>query len=185
MVNCNSERARQQASQPRPNAHLDQQGALEALEAQAKSVDPLDVRVHFTNAGLPQEAVQELVDLCSVRRRIGTRVVHIGRVVVDEIARFVEANPHLAIGVAVGAAIGALTSMIPLVGSMLAPLATLLGVIVGGVAGLRLDEGRRTRGGVLGVTQDLIVLAKKFFAFLVRLVRAAMQEQLPGDEVPA
>lgn len=159
--------------------------AFKLLNQKAETVDPLDVRVRFTNDGLPQEVVQELVDLCDVRRSVDGREVHVGRAVVDEIASFIDANPHLAVGVALGAAVGALTSMIPLLGSILAPLATLLGVIVGGIAGLRLDQGGRARRGVIGIAQDLITVAMKFFELLARLFRAVMPARAVLQEVPA
>jgi hypothetical protein len=72
-------------------------------------------------------------------------------------------------GVALGAAVGALVNLIPFLGSLLAPLATAMGIVVGGLAGARLDRDLKVEKGSIGIAQELIILAKKFFEFLAAI----------------
>lgn len=141
---------------------------LSILDSKAQDVDRLDAFVHFLNQGLPQEVVLRLQDLWDKREEIAGRVVHVGRIALTEINRFIEDNPHLAIGAALGAAVAALVSFIPVLG----PLALALGITVGGLLGHRLDDGEARGPGWIGLAQELIVLARKFFELLISVFKA-------------
>jgi len=141
---------------------------LAILESNAREIDRVDVLTRFTNVGLPQEVVQRLRELWDAREEITGRVVHSGRIALAEIIRFIDENPNLVIGVALGAAVTSLVSFIPVLG----PLALALGIVIGGLAGQKLDAGQKPGPGVVGITQELILLARKFFELLISVFNA-------------
>jgi len=122
--------------------------------------------------GLPQEIITRINDLWEKTKIIGGQVVHIGKVILAEIMKFIKENPHLA----VGAAVGALTSLIPFIGPFLAPLATAITMLIGGITGYRIDQGKDQKDGVIGVTQELIMIAKKFFELFASIFNALQHE---------
>lgn len=115
---------------------------LALLDARTRSYSKTDAFTQYTNAGLPPEIVFRLEGLWETTRRIGGKIVHIGRILVFEIARFIKENPNLAVGVALGAAVGTLSNLVPFIGQLLAPLAVAVGAFIGGIAGARLDRGQ-------------------------------------------
>jgi len=149
---------------------------LSLLNSNAMALDKIDAITQFTNMGLPQEIITRINDLWEKTKTIGGQVIHIGKVILSEIMRFIRANPHLAIGIAIGAAVGALTSMIPFIGPLIAPLATAIFMLVGGIAGYQIDQGKDPKDGVIGVTQELIMIAKKFFDLFGNIFNALQHE---------
>jgi ElaB/YqjD/DUF883 family membrane-anchored ribosome-binding protein len=145
---------------------------LAILDSKAQDLDRTDFLTRFINKDLPQEVVMRLQELWDAREEIAGRVVHVGRIALSEINKFVDANPNLAIGVALGAAVGVLTSMIPFIGPILAPLAAALSLVVFIISGKRLDDDQKTRGGLIGIGQDVILLARKFFELLASIFNA-------------
>jgi large-conductance mechanosensitive channel len=145
---------------------------MAVFNSNAMEFDRIDAITQLTNSGLPQEIITRIDELWEKTKIIGGQVVHIGRIILAEIMKFIKENPHLAVGVAIGAAVGALISMIPFFGPILAPLATAISVIVGGIAGYRLDQGQKPSDDVIGVTQELILVAKKFFELFANIFNA-------------
>ena len=47
---------------------------------------------------------------------------------------------------------------------------------MGGIAGFRLDRGEDPTDGVVGVTQELILIAKKFFELFANILNALQGE---------
>lgn len=133
------------------------------LNSNAMEIDRIDAIAQLTNSGLPQEVITRIDELWEKTKIIGGQVIHIGKIILVEIMKFIKENPHLAVGVAIGAAVGALISMIPFFGPILAPFLAAISIVVGGIAGYRLDQGQKQIEGVVGVTQELILIAKKFF----------------------
>ncbi|MDP2203988.1 MAG: hypothetical protein Q8K07_18370 [Methylicorpusculum sp.] len=142
---------------------------LALIDSKANEIDRADFFSRLTNADLPPEVLFRLEELWGATKVIGEKVVHTGKIIIFEIIRFIEENPHLAIGVALGVAIGALVNLIPFLGSLLAPIATAIGVVVGGFAGARLDRDLKVENGAIGIAQELIILAKKFFEFFAAI----------------
>ena len=156
--------------------HAEARIELALLDGKTLSMDRTDAFVRFTNAGIPPEIIFRLEELWEATRIIGKKVIHIGRIVVLEIVRFIEENPNLAIGVALGAAVGSLTSLVPFVGYLLAPISVAVGAFIGGMAGARLDRGQKPGDGVIGLTQEVIILANKFFSLLASIFNVLKQE---------
>ena len=149
---------------------------LAVLNTNAIELDKLDTVTRLTNLGLPQEVITRIEELWEKTQELSGQVIHIGRVILAEIMKFIEKNPHLAVGVAIGLAVGALTSLIPFIGPLLAPLVTIVATVVGGVAGYRLDKGEEPRDGIIGITQELIVIAKKFFELFANILNTLQGE---------
>lgn len=145
---------------------------MAVLNSNAMDLDRIDAITQLTNSGLPQEIVTRIDELWEKTKIIGGQVVHLGKIVFAAIMKFIKENSHLSVGVAIGAAVGALISMIPFFGPILAPLATAISIIVGGIAGYRLDQGQKPTGDVIGVTQELILVAKKFFELFASIFNA-------------
>lgn len=149
---------------------------LSLLNSNAIELDRLDTVTQLTNMGLPQELITRIEELWEKTKIIGGQVVYIGKVILAEIMKFIKANPNLAIGVAFGAAVGALVNLVPFIGPLLAPLAMAITAAIGGIAGYRLDQGEKPRDGALGITQELIIIAKKFFELFANILNALQHE---------
>lgn len=160
-------------------SHAEATLELGLLNAKAQDLDRTDTFARFASSGLPQEVLFRLTGLWESTRTIGGKIIHIGKIVILEIIRFIEENPNLVIGVAIGAAVGSLVSMIPYLGPTLAPLAAVLGVAVGAVAGARLDRGQEVGLGITGIGQELIILARKFFELFAAIFAALTKEFAP------
>ena len=156
--------------------HAEARIELALLDGKTLAIDQTDVFARLINAGIPPEIIFRLEEFWDATRIIGKKVVHIGRIAILEIVRFIEENPNLAIGVALGAAVGSLTSMVPYIGYLLAPISVAVGAFIGGIAGARLDRGQEPGGGVVGLTQEVIMLANKFFSLLASIFIALKQE---------
>lgn len=154
---------------------------LMLLNSKAQNLDRIDVFTYFTNAGLPLEIIFRLEELWEATKVIGSKIIHIGKIILLEIAHFFEENPNLAIGVALGAVVGALVSIIPFIGPLLAPLSIAIGALLGGIAGSRLDRNQKPEQGAMGIAQDIIVLARKFFEFLAAIFKALHDKYEDGE----
>src|SRR5690554_3106324 len=149
---------------------------LMVLESRAKNFGGPEFDATFTNAGLPPEVVLRLKELWEETCRIGEKILRVGKLILMELARFVRENPNLAVGVALGAGVGALVAMVPVLGPFLAPLAALLGVVVGSVAGSRLDSGAEASEGTVGIAQEAIIIARKFFESFAAIISTVSTE---------
>lgn len=146
------------------------------LESRAENFGGPEFDATFTNAGLPPEVVLRLKELWEATCRIGEKILRVGKLILMELARFVRENPNLAVGVALGAGVGALVAMVPVLGPFLAPLAALLGVVIGSVAGSRLDRGAEASEGTVGIAQEAIIIARKFFELFAAIFSAVSTE---------
>ena len=44
-----------------------------------------------------------------------------------------------------------------------------IGLVVGGIAGARIDRGQQIGNGAIGIAQEIIILAEKFFKLLAAI----------------
>lgn len=149
---------------------------LALLNANSTKMDRIDMFAELTNMGLPAELVFRLEELWQSTKVIGGKVIHIGRIILAEIIRFIKNNPKLSAGVALGAAVGSLVSVVPLIGPLLAPLSIVTGATLGGLAGMKIDRDGLVEDGLLGVAQEYIMLADKFFELLNAIFNALTTE---------
>lgn len=156
---------------------------LTLLNAEAQSVPSSDLYAWLRESGLPAEAAIRLSAFADTVQEVGGNVINIGKIILLKIIEFVKLHPNLATGIAVGAAIGALVGMIPILGTYLAPITTLLGIGIGAVAGYRLD--RREQGDlavnhsqVLLIAEDIIQLAREFFKLVADIFNKILAYQV-------
>lgn len=154
---------------------------LLVLEGEVHDLHQIDVVTKVTNQGLPQEIITRLEELWDYTVMVGRKLVHLGKIVINEILRFVNSNIHLAMGVAIGAAVGSLINIIPFFGQLLAPLSMAVGAVIGGVAGARLDRGQEPGDGIIGITQEVLLLAGKFYDFLASIINTLANELVPAE----
>ncbi len=154
---------------------------LALLNSKAQDLDKLDIFTCFTNAGLPTEIIFRLEELWEASKVIGGKIIQIGKIILLEIARFIEENPNLAIGVAIGATVGALVGLVPFLGPLLAPLSIAIGALFGGVAGSKIDRNQKPGHWSTEIAQDAIVLARKFFELLAAIFKA-LKDKYEGGE---
>jgi hypothetical protein len=149
---------------------------LERAEAAATGVTFEQVLIDGLRAGIPPEILTRMEALWRTTRKIGGRLVRIGRIAVLRIVEFVRANPHLAVGAALTAIVAFLvTSVIPWIGPMLAPFATALAALYGAGAA----ASRRHGGGI-----SPAAAAKAFaeaFVDMMLAVSDGVAEDAEGD----
>lgn len=154
---------------------------LALLQADADSMTSSDLYVWLLNCGLPPEVVAKLHELVDKTRKVGEKIIAVGKIVIMKIIEFVKENPNLAIGLAVGAVIGVLVSAIPFLGPLLSPIAVALGLI----SGHRLDRmaaGEDVSSNLnLGtIAEDVIQVARKFLTLLIEIFNLIFKGVLDG-----
>ena len=143
---------------------------LENIDLENHDIDKIDIIVKLTNYGLPNEAINRFDGLWDKTMTFGKETINVGKILCVKIIDFVEENPNMAAGAAVGIAIGVLTAQIPIVGHLLAPIVTALGITTCMVAGNRMDrknKGEQVAGGFIGFMEDIISIAMKFLKLLI------------------
>lgn len=139
-------------------------------QVDADSMTSSELYAWLVDSGLPHEVTIRLHELASYTKKSGNKVLAVGKIILIKIIEFIKAHPNLAMGVALGAAVGLLVNSLPFLGSILAPLATALGITIGAIAGHRLDkhlQGKEVSGGIIGVAEDIIEIAREFFQLLI------------------
>lgn len=153
---------------------------LLALEATTNDFNKLDMIVKFTNLGLSQEVITRIQDLFDFTKKIGNQTIHIGKIIMKKLINFINENPNLTIGLAVGVGLSVLTGMlisaVPVVG---VPLSGIVSSIVGMISiplgilkGHRLDRVMQGEYVSNSVIEDLITIAKKFWALFVDILES-------------
>lgn len=136
-------------------------------QVDADSMSSSELYAWLVDSGLPHEVTIRLHELASYTKKSGNKVLAVGKIILLKIIEFIKAHPNLAMGVALGAAVGLLVNSVPVLGSVLAPLATVLGITIGAIAGHRLDKGKEVNEGIIGVAQDLIEITRGFFKLFI------------------
>ena len=153
---------------------------------QKLNICPAAIFICGCESGLPSEVAIRLQNLVDTVKEVGSRTISIGKIILFKIIEFVRAHPNLAIGIAVGAAIALLASMVPFLGTYLAPIALLLGVSIGAIAGHRLDkveQGQKitTNANMVSLSQEVIEIVKAFFQLLIDVFNAVFHDQVLQD----
>ncbi|MCP3792535.1 hypothetical protein ACVWY1_005088 [Pseudomonas sp. TE6288] len=149
---------------------------LALMQAESDSMTSSDLYIWLRECGLPPEIAIRIKDLVNVTKRIGDKVVSIGKLIVMKLRDFITAHKGLVIGSLLGAAIASLVSALPLLGSLLAPLGTLLGLtfVVTGYQQDKYEAGGAVR--LLEVPQNLIEIAQVYFEVFIETLQAVMTE---------
>jgi hypothetical protein len=154
-------------------------------QADADSMSSSELYVWLVDSGLPHEVTIRLHELISFTKRVGSKVIAVGKILLIKIIEFVKEHPNLVIGAGIGAAVGAavfsLITSVPILGQVLAPVAAALGIAitaVGAIAGHRLDKrarGQQGSGGVIGLVEDIVEIAKAFFQLVIDVFNTAFR----------
>ncbi|MEQ9368468.1 MAG: hypothetical protein RIG63_05470 [Coleofasciculus chthonoplastes F3-SA18-01] len=136
-------------------------------QVDADSMSSSDLYVWLIDSNLPKQVIMRLHELATYTKKADQNVIAVGKIILIKIIEFIKAHPNLAIGAALGAAVGLLVNSIPFLGSILAPLATTLGITIGAIAGHRLDKGKEVNQGIFAIAQDIIKIAREFFQLLI------------------
>ncbi len=119
---------------------------------------------------MPASVLLTLEPIWRTTKKLGGRVIALGKIILFKIIEFIQAHSHTAIGMAIGAAIGALSSLIPFIGPLLAPVATALGIAVFGTMGACMDCNTPSSG------QALIHTAMDFFKLFAEIINTLFNE---------
>ena len=154
-------------------------------QVDADSVSSSELYVWLNDCGLPHEVMIRLHELASYTKKAGNKVLAVGKIVLLKIIEFVKAHPNLVIGAGIGTALGAavasLITSIPFLGPLLAPLAAALGLTItafGAITRHRLDkraQGKEVSGGIIGIAEDIIEIARVFFQLLIDVFNAVFR----------
>jgi uncharacterized membrane protein len=149
-------------------------------QVEADSMSSSDLYVWIASSGLPDDIAIRLHELANYTDKVGNKVISVGKIILIKIIEFIKAHPYLSIGVALGAVVGLFVNTIPFIGQILAPLATVLGITIGAIAGHRLDKRRQGKEvydlNIIGVTEEIIEIAKEFFQLLIEVFSLVFQE---------
>lgn len=153
---------------------------LSLWQADAEAMSSSDLYIWLRESGLPPEVAIRLKELGDLTAKVGEKVVNLGKIVLTKLIEFVKAHPNLAAGIALGAAVSVLIASIPFLGPILASIALPLGIVVGAVAGHRLDKGNghsiNGDTGFVSIAQDVIELTRDFFKLFIDTIRAVACE---------
>lgn len=160
----------------RPEAALE----LALWQAEADATSSSDIYVRLRESGLPPEVAIRLKELMAVTKRVGDKLISLGKVIVMKLIEFIQKHPHMAIGIALAAAISVVVAGIPYIGQFLAPIVAVIGIPIGAIAGHRMDKaanGVIDGGlGVIQLTQDVIEIAREFFQLFIDTLSALSAE---------
>jgi hypothetical protein len=117
-----------------------------------------DFVVYGVERGIPKEILTRMSDLWEKTKEVGGEIIQVGRIVVVKIFEFLKANPQVVTTLAIGSAVYFLTSAIPLIGPLLAPLTTAAMALAVFASQTDID--------------GLVKLANDFFRMLVEIFNA-------------
>jgi hypothetical protein len=153
---------------------------LALMQADADAMTSGDLYIWLRECGLSPEIAIRLKELVQVTRSIGNKVFSIGKMIVMKLRDFIAQHKGLAIGVLLAAAISSLVAAIPLLGTLLAPLAFPLGVVfaVSGHQNDKLAAGGSAATGLLELPTSLIEIARAFFDLFIDTVQIIIAESI-------
>lgn len=162
-----------------PHANL----KMALWQTKADAINDTDLYVMISNLGFSDDIALRLHELITKVKKIGNKVFSIGKIILIKILEFIKLHPNLSIGVALGVAIGILVNSIPFFGVFLAPIAMILGVSVGAIAGHQLDKKQKGEeiygSNIIGITKEVIEICKEFFLSLIEVCRLIFVEINP------
>lgn len=90
-----------------------------------------EIRARIDQMGMPADAKALLHGFSKATLTVGKAALKIGRKILDVLLSMLREFPHLSFGVLFGLLVGALLGAIPLIGTVLAPIATPLALLFG------------------------------------------------------
>lgn len=158
---------------------------LIALEAEANKMSHEDFICELVHRNIPQEIITRLETLWHYTKKVGKKVINIGRIVIYKIIEFIKQHPYMSAGIALGTAcavlVSSLISWIPWVGTILQSIALFFGISIGAIAGHRLDmqeQGKEVRTGLVASMENIISITKEFFSLLIEIIDELKKEEM-------
>ena len=150
---------------------------IEEIKALKQTKD--EVFEYFISHNLSKTAISYITRLWDYTKDVAGSVVSIGKIIVMKIINFIKENPNMAFGAALGAIAGAMAGTfvgwIPFIGQALSVLSITGGMMMGAIAGDRMDraeKGEFVDDGLLAVFGDTISIAKKFIKLFAEIIQA-------------
>jgi hypothetical protein len=151
-------------------SHPQSELKLVLWQIEADNTSSANLYAWLISIGLSHDVAILLHELISKTKRVGKKVIDIGKIILIKIIDFVKAHPFLVSGIGIGAVIGmaicSLITSIPFIGPLLSPIALALGITItvsGAVVGHNLDKK------FSGITEEIIEITKTFFALVVEV----------------
>lgn len=154
-------------------------------QVDAGSMTSGDLYVWLNDTGLPYEIKIRLHKLIEVTEKIGNKVVHIGKIIFIKILEFIKAHPGLVAGIGIGMTLGLAVnyfiSSIPVIGTLLAPLAAALaaaGIVGFAIAGHRVDkrsQGKEMPDSLMGYAENIVEIFQAFFQLMIDVFNIVFQ----------
>ncbi len=128
---------------------------------------------HLFDIGISPQMMLRGKDFLGKALEIASAVFSVGQIIVTKSWGFIAEHPNMTMGILIGIACGALVNVIPLIGSLLAPFATVIGCVTGALAGKKIDQREKGSGhsSTMGM-DDVIAMAKEFYKLLAQIFQA-------------
>ena len=139
------------------------------LDAEARRTSVHTFYDRLLELGTPPEIVYRLAGLCRFTRRVGRRLVAVGKIILLKIVEFLARHPGLCIGAAIGAALTMFAAQVPFLGPIIWPIAGIILIPFGMGVGHAIDTGRIDDP----LLTNVIRAAREFFAAIVDTLRTA------------
>lgn len=117
--------------------------------------------------GLPPEILTRLKSLWEITKQVGDELIHVGKIVIAKLIEFLKKHPKLTASLALGAAVFLLSSTVPVLGPILAPLLAVVTTIYAFGSSSSFDE--------------IIKTAKNFFALIIEIFNAVTERWLSSN----
>lgn len=155
-------------------------------QVEADTVTSGDLYARLRSLGLAPEIAIRLKELATVTKKIGDKLVSLGKIVLLKLMDFIERHPYLAAGIALGAAIALLISTVPILGQILAPLAAIVGITGFALVGHRMEKSKGLHTERIPqpfeLAQDAVEITRIFFQLFIDTIQAIAGE-LSDQEV--
>jgi len=139
------------------------------LDAEARRTSAHTFYDRLLELGTPPEIVYRLASLWRFTRRVGQRLIAVGKIILLKIVEFLAQHPGLCIGAAIGVVLTVLAAHIPFIGPIISPIAGMILIPFGVGVGHAIDTGRIEDS----LLTNVIRAVKEFFAAVVDALRAA------------
>jgi len=148
------------------------------LQAEASGLDKVEAMAFFSNQGVPLEVITRMDSLWDQTAMVAGQILNIGKILIMKLIQFIKENPNMIIGLAIGIGLGMLANAIPLLGSFIAPIATIAFGTVGALQGHRLDKVIKGEYVSNSLIEDAITIIKAFWSFFYEIFYAIAIEPI-------
>lgn len=109
-------------------------------DALVRKVDKIEYFTFLNNSGIPKGVITRLEAIWDYSKKLGRKIIHIGRIIISKIVQFIFAHQNTFIGIAIAIALRVLLSSIPWLNVIIDPVLKLLGLYLAG-KGMQIDYG--------------------------------------------